>query len=114
MSNTNMDQEPAEHDAVSPTWPKFLLAVLTLLGVFKGRPLDACRPCYDCRHKRGDGDKSKGRPNDYSSTPVINWYFTEMYLQMFATSQIRLQGSICDVFAKCNGVNFIANVCKYN
>ncbi|XP_071804669.1 uncharacterized protein [Asterias amurensis] len=59
MSNTNMDQEPAEHNAVSPTWPKFLLAVLTLLGVFKGRPLDACRPCYDCRHKRVDGDKSK-------------------------------------------------------
>ncbi|XP_071804661.1 uncharacterized protein [Asterias amurensis] len=60
VSNTNMDQEPTEHNAVIPTWPKFLLTVLTLLGVFKGRPLDACRPCYDCRHKRGDGGKSIG------------------------------------------------------
>ena len=72
-----MDQEPAEHNAVIPTWPKFLLAVLTLLGVFKGRPLDACRPCYDCRHKRGDGGKSsKGRPtnslvNAISKLPVV-------------------------------------------
>ena len=44
----------------SPPWPKFLVATLTLLGVFQGRPLQVTRPCILCRRKPpGDDVMSK-------------------------------------------------------
>lgn len=36
----------------SPPWPRWVLVALTLLGVFKGTPIQANRRCLLCRQKR--------------------------------------------------------------
>ncbi|XP_038051408.1 uncharacterized protein LOC119724427 [Patiria miniata] len=43
--------------AKSPAWPRALLASWTLLGVFKGRQIDATKPCMLCSPAGSNGDK---------------------------------------------------------
>ena len=56
----------------SPAWPKILLATLTLLGVFKGRPFESCRACMLCRRKRMGVRDAVGKSVCFAHNPDLD------------------------------------------
>ena len=70
----------------SPPWPKFLVATLTLLGVFQGRPLQVTRPCILCRRKPPGDDVMSKLKNKNAFGLFVCWgvcSFVRLFVRLF-------------------------------